>query len=771
MATQGFARVYDTPGARGFTIARVDRVPGTPHSPDRAMTTRTFGHWKGDLAGGLTAAVLTVPVSLGYGILALSPLGDAYVSHGAKAGLWCAVLLPLVGAFLRGESTLMYAPRSVVAFLIGSVAVHNLAGAGVIAVGDVRGTLATVFFVVFLAGCFQALMGTFRLGGLIRYVPFPVMAGFQNAAAVLMFFSQLPALLGIARAVRPHEVLQHLGATRPLTALVGLVTALAMWQAPRLLPRVPPAIVGLVAGSAAYYALAVLGASLGPVIGPLPSVLPTIYFGDFFGGPARLGSWGDVAVLVSASLSIAIVASLDALLCAKTVEGVTGHRPSGNRELFRLGVGNAVAASAGSLAGGINLGSSFAAFRAGGRTGLTGLVSALGVLAAILALGPLVAFIPRVVIAGMLAVVSLQLLDKWSVELARRMVAGRLAHWQRMTVDLLVVVVVAVVAVAVNLVAAVGLGLAVAIVSFLTRMSRSIVRRSYRGDVIHSRKARDPEAMAALADVGRRTLVLELDGPLFFGTAEALARQVEQALLDDVTCVVLDMKRVNEIDSTGGRILRQLGANVRSRGGRLLLSHVPVSGRLGGAFHDHGVVTAVGAERIFPDTDRALEWAEDGLLAGERGAAAEGELPLGRMHVCAGLLPEQCAVLEGLVERRVYAKGSAVMEEGDRSHEVYLIARGAASATVHVAGPDRHNRLATFSAGTVFGEMALLDEAPRSATVRADDELVCYVLSREAFGRLTRDHDAIAITLLANLARELSARLRRANRAIAQLEA
>jgi CRP-like cAMP-binding protein len=140
------------------------------------------------------------------------------------------------------------------------------------------------------------------------------------------------------------------------------------------------------------------------------------------------------------------------------------------------------------------------------------------------------------------------------------------------------------------------------------------------------------------------------------------------------------------------------------------------------------------------------------------------------MHVCAGLLPEQCAVLEALVERRVYAKGAAVMEEGDRSDEVYLIARGAASATVHVDGHGRENRLATFSAGTVFGEMALLDEAPRSATVRADDELVCYVLSREAFARLTREHDAVAITLLANLARELSARLRRANRAIAQLE-
>jgi MFS superfamily sulfate permease-like transporter/CRP-like cAMP-binding protein len=551
---------------------------------------------------------------------------------------------------------------------------------------------------------------------------------------------------------------------------VGLVTALTMWQAPRFAPRVPPAIAGLAAGAAAHHALAASGATLGPVIGPLPSVVPTLYAGDFLALPARLAGWGDAAVLATAALSVAIVASLDALLCAKTVEGVTGHRPSGNRELVYLGVGNAVGAAGGAVAGGVNLASSFAAFRAGGRTGLTGVVSGLTVLAAVLTLRPVIALIPRAVIAGMLTVVSLQLLDRWSMELARRMIGGRLAHWRRVTVDLAVVVVVAVVAVAVDLAAAVGIGVAVSVVSFLTRMSRSIVRRSYRGDVIHSRKARDPERMAALGRLGRQTLVLELDGQLFFGTAEALARQVEHAVRADVTCVILDMKRVNEMDATGGRILRQIDAAVRRTGGHLLLSHVPVSGRLGSAFHDHGVVAAVGPDRIFPDTDRALEWAEDRLLAGEGGRLADGELPLARMHVCAGLSPEQCAVLEAMVERRVYPKGAAVMEEGDRSGEVYLIARGAASASVHVAGPGRDNRLATFAAGTVFGEMALLDEAPRSATVRADDELVCYVLSREGFARLTRDHDAIAITLLANLARELSARLRRANRAIAQLE-
>jgi CRP-like cAMP-binding protein len=212
-------------------------------------------------------------------------------------------------------------------------------------------------------------------------------------------------------------------------------------------------------------------------------------------------------------------------------------------------------------------------------------------------------------------------------------------------------------------------------------------------------------------------------------------------------------------------------ASLGGRGRQLLLSELPAAGRLGSAFHDLGVIAAVGPERVFRDTDRALEWAEDRLLAAEdAGPAPADELPLERMHVCDGLGPPECAALAALVERRRYGKGDAVMAEGDKTRELYMIARGTASVTVRLHGHDRDNRLATFSAGTVFGEMALLDDAPRSATVRADEDLVCYVLSHDAFERLTRERTDVAIRLLTNLARELAARLRRANRAISQLE-
>ena len=141
---------------------------------------------KGDLAGGVTSAVLTIPVSMGYGVLALAPLGDQYITVGILAGLYSAIFIPLTILLLGDRHPLMYAPRSVVTFLLASVIAGNLA--------QTQGprTLVLVFLITFLAGIFQALFGILRLGNLIRYIPSPVMAGFQNAVAVLIFLCSSP---------------------------------------------------------------------------------------------------------------------------------------------------------------------------------------------------------------------------------------------------------------------------------------------------------------------------------------------------------------------------------------------------------------------------------------------------------------------------------------------------------------------------------------------------------------------------------------------------
>lgn len=731
---------------------------------------------RGDLAGGVSAGVLTIPVSMGYGLLALQPLGDGYVSYGIVAGLVSAIVVLFAGALLGGSAGLMYTPRSVVTLVMAAVVLEGVARgpAAVAARGDVPRTLTLVFFIVVAAGLFQALFGALRLGGLIRYIPSPVMAGFQNAVAILIILAQLDTLLGFRRHVPLGQLAASLGAAQPLTLAVGLLTALVTWYGPRLKTRVPPVILGLLVGGSAYYALAALGnrAALGPVVGPMPAAVPLPRYVAAFGGLfADRQVWPDLLTLGVGAFGLAIVSSLDALLCVRVMDGVTGERSRGSRELVRIGVANMAAAAFGGIPSGVNLGASLANHRAGGRSRLAAVIAAAVVLLAMLLLGPVIALLPRVVIAGMLLVVGVQLFDRWSLGHLARMMTGGLAHWRAMGIDLFVVILVAASILVFDPVVGVGMGVALAVLFFIVRMSRSVVRRTYYGDAVRSRRARDPRLMELLAAHGRQIVVFELEGAVFFGTAEDLASRAEAAARDGGVYVVLDLKRVNDLDSTGARILLQISDRLKLQRGRLLLSHPHDNYLVSSILRDLGVTRALGPEGLFGDTDAALEWAEDRVLTGNGGGdGLTDEVAVRKLSVLEGLGEADCAVVQALLVRRTYAGGETVIKEGSRDRDLFLMSRGTASVRVALPGKDRQRRLASFSAGTVFGEMALLDREPRSATVTADEHVVCYVLPEDAFRALVRDHPDIAITLLTNLGRELSRRLRRASAMVSQLE-
>ena len=731
---------------------------------------------KGDLAGGVSAGVLTIPVSMGYGVLALQPLGDGYVSHGVVAGLVSAIIVLLAGALLGGSAGLMYTPRSVVTLIMAAVILEGVARgpAAIAAHGDVQRTLTLVFFVVVAAGLFQALFGALRLGSLIRYIPSPVMAGFQNAVAILIILSQVDTMLGLRRHVPIGTIASNLALVQPLTLGVGLLTFLATWYGPRLTKRVPPVILGLIVGSGGYYALAAsgYGAQLGAVIGPMPAtpLLPK-YLPGFGLLLADRQLWPVLLTLGVGAFSLAIVSSLDVLLCARLMEGVTGERSRGSRELVRIGVGNMAAACFGGIASGVNLGASLANHRAGGRTRMASMAAAVVVLLAVLLLGPAIAVLPRVVIAGMLFVVGVQLFDQWSLRLLARTITGKLVHRRRMALDLLVVLLVAASIIVFDPVVGVAMGVAVAVLFFIVRMSRSAVRRTYHGDAVRSRKARDPNLAEILAAHGRRIIVFELEGPIFFGTAEDLATRVEAAASGGARHVVFDLRRVNELDTTGARILLQIHDRLKRQGGRLLFSHAYDNYLVSNVLRDLGVAGALGGDALFADTDAALEWAEEQLIRAQgAGDALAGEIAMDRLSALEGLTDAECAVVRALLVRHVYGPGDVVIKEGSLDRDLFLMARGTVSVRVELPGQGRGRRLASFSAGTVFGEVALLDREPRSATVTADEEAVCYILSEDAFHALVRDHHAIAIKLLTNLGRELSRRVRRANAMISQLE-
>ena len=234
--------------------------------------------------------------------------------------------------------------------------------------------------------------------------------------------------------------------------------------------------------------------------------------------------------------------------------------------------------------------------------------------------------------------------------------------------------------------------------------------------------------------------------------------------------MILDLKRINDIDSTGAKILLQLHDRLTAEGRYLLLSSIEEGSARASFLKDMGVTTALTRRRIFEDVDFAVEWAEDHVLLDVLGDdPRDDEVPYGSMDVFSGLSDKELILVRKALERRVYRKGETVFSEGEESKELYTIAKGSATVRLRLAGAHRETRLMTFSAGRVFGELALLDQEVRSASVEAETGLVCYVLAHAAFVELTRGHPAIAIKVLTNLGRELSGRLRRATRTIYQL--
>ena len=726
-----------------------------------ALTARErFEAWRKELGAGLVAAVIAIPASVGFGLFAFGSLGERFHGAAVTSALVSACLVPLLCVALGARSGLIYAPRSVISFMVAAVALQGLFAAPVFArdLPEADVALAYVLAALLIAGAAQAVAGAARLGAAVKYVPFPVMAGFQNSAAVLLFLAQLAPLAGPG--------------IDPPTVLVGVVTVALAWYGARITRRVPAPILGLIGGSLLYHALALT--SWRPAGGmivdgalPLPSMDSLAHVPVVLKGLDAI----DLAALVLSALGVAVVASMDTLLCARAVEQRSGLRSDSNRELLRLGCANAGVACLGGIPSGVQIGPSVASHAAGGRGALCMLVAGAAAGLVLLLAPQALALVPRCVIAGLLVVIAINLFDTWTLQALGKVARGRLENWRSTMLDLGLMAAVAFLAIAVHIVLAVLAGMLAAVAVFVMRLSRPIVRRTYRGDLVRSRRLRPPEENATLAQRGRALVVMELEGALFFGSAEHVASQIDAVTRDGVSIVILDVRRVSDVDSTGARIVVDVHEPLKRRGVSLALAHVPPGGALHGMLADLGVVERIGAGRVFADTDAALEWAEEQLLRPAPNAAQPAEVALEALDVFAGLSAADLEKLRARLERRTYVKGDLLIREGEPSRELLVIAAGRATARVRAGAAQREIRLTTFSAGVAIGELALFDEQARSASVSAEDDMVCWVLPHHAFESLKASDPALALALAANLGRAMAHRLRRANRTIVELDA
>jgi sulfate permease, SulP family len=724
-----------------------------------------------ELLGGLVSVSLAIPLAMGYGMFAFTALGDSYFAHGALAGLYAAITAGVVCVVLGDRTTTVYAPRVTTTFLLGALLYHLVhSDAEVLRGGNVHLIVLAFFSIILLGGVFQALFGLVRLGSLIRFTPHPVMAGLQNAAAALLFCVQLGDVCGFDHNIPFKAVFGHLAEVKPLSLAVALITFVVMWKAPVITTKIPPLLLGLGIGTVLYFVLVLagFGPQLGPVIGlPVAVESPTPY--RAIGDLTHLGDFAELLpFIVSGAFALAIVAAIDALLCVKLVTPAGAKKVDGDRLLMRLGVGNVLSACFGGITSGINIGPSLANRAFGAKTSFSVLINAATLLLMSSVLFPVVSYIPRVVLSATIMVIAVQHVDPWSIDLVRRIRTSASRQRGLMLLDLLVVAVVAALSVTINIALAVFLGIVIAIALFVLRMSRSNVRRRYTCDKIHSRTARTPEEAALLEKRGGDILVLELQGVLFFGSAEMLSDDTERASAAGIRTIILDLRRVTEIDATGARILTDIQASLACKNQHLALA-LAKNSQTAARLSEAGIIEAIGTGSVFEDIDRAMEWAEDDLIRTDAKDTKSDEIPLASVDLLSTLTSAESEAIERHTRRETFPRGKIIFREGDPGKEFFIVTKGRASAYLkQINGGDI--RLATFAPGTVFGELAALDAGPRSASVVADDDVICYVLSDQQFAALAKDAPSVAIKLLSGLGRELSRRLRRANQTIHQLE-
>jgi len=299
----------------------------------------------------------------------------------------------------------------------------------------------------------------------------------------------------------------------------------------------------------------------------------------------------------------------------------------------------------------------------------------------------------------------------------------------------------------------------------------AVIRRELFGDVVHSKRLRTPEEREILDKSGSRVCLVEVQGGLFFGSAERLLRRIDE-IAKTADYLLVDMRRVHEIDQAARQLLIELIDWLAARNRRLLFAHLSADGPLAPL---HAVLSErYGdlSETVFDHRDTALEWCENRLIADANTGRDLTKFSLGDLNIFSGLSPDDLKILESAVRPLIFEAGQAIVREGDEARLFFVIARGTATICLRIRKDDRESlvRIATLGPGLSFGEMALLDGGRRSADVIADERVVCYGFSVDHLREIGRQHPHIYTTILGNMMRDFSERLRRANDEIRALE-
>jgi SulP family sulfate permease len=502
-----------------------------------------FNNIRGDIYGGLTAAVVALPLAMAMGVAS---------GVGPIAGLYGAIFVGFFAALLGGTPAQVSGPTGPMTVVMAAIFIQYT---GMFPDDPGQGA-ALAFTVVVLGGLFQILFGLLRIGKYIELVPHPVISGFMSGIGVIIILLQIGPLVGEEAIARPLEAAQAIPAfvshIEYHSFELGLAVLAMTYGIPLLLPKlnrlIPAPLFALVAGTLFYVFYMDFHV---PVIGDIPTGFPSFHLPVIDTGLA-------LKMIVS-GMTLAGLGAIDSLLTSLVADNITHTQHKSDRELIGQGIGNTVAGLFGGLPGAGATMRTVVNVNAGGRTPMSGMLHAVVLLAIVLGAGPLASEIPKAVLAGILIKVGTDIID-WDY-LRRIPVAPK--------PGVLIMFTVLIVTVTVDLLLAVGIGMVMASFLFMKRMTDMQISNI---STITSSAEESPlseEEKNILDQANGKILLFHLSGPMSFSSAKAMVRR--HAGTAGYEVMLLDLTSVSAIDFTTARAIEDIIVDTKSVGRDIFL--------------------------------------------------------------------------------------------------------------------------------------------------------------------------------------------------------
>ena len=507
-----------------------------------------FNNLRGDIYGGLTAAVVALPLAMAMGVAS---------GVGPIAGMYGAIFVGFFAALFGGTPAQVSGPTGPMTVVMAAIFIQYT---GMFPDDPAQGA-ALAFTVVMMGGLFQIVFGLLKLGKYIELVPHPVVSGFMTGIGVIIILLQFGPLLGQAADSKPLEaaltIPQNIEHLDNASLMLGLIALLVVFGVPKFLPKVnklaPSPLLALVIGTLAY--LLFMPADSTPIIGDIPTGFPEFRYPTI--------ELDLLLQMIASSLTLAGLGAIDSLLTSLVADNVTRTQHKSDRELIGQGIGNTIAGLFGGLPGAGATMRTVVNVKAGGRTPISGALHALILLAIVLGAGSLASDIPKAVLAGILIKVGVDIID-WDY-------LKRVKHAPKAGVAIMLTVLI--ITVTIDLLLAVGVGMVMASFLFMKRITdmqiASMKTITTPGDSTAYERALSPQESEIMKQANGQIMLFHMSGPMSFSSAKSLVRN--HSMVDDYQVMLLDLSDVPNIDFTTTRALEDIISDTINAGQQMIL--------------------------------------------------------------------------------------------------------------------------------------------------------------------------------------------------------